>query len=89
MAYTGAFHREFVVTCPRPASEIVSELCKQGILAGVDLGRFYPEIDNQLLIAFTERRSYQQIDALVDALGKFAGQESQKADVAEPQSFAH
>jgi len=89
LAYTGAFHREFVVTCPRPASEIVSELCQQGILTGVDLGRFYPEMKNHLLIAFTERRSYQQIDALIDALGKFAGQESQKADVAEPQSCAH
>ncbi len=89
LTYTGAFHREFVVTCPCPAGEIVSELCKQGILAGVDLGRFYPEMGNQLLIAFTERRSYQQIDALVDALGKFAGQQTHKADVAEPHECAH
>ncbi len=102
LVYAGAFHREFVVSCPRPAAEIVTELSKRGILAGVDLGRFYSETKNQLLIAFTERRSYQQIDLLIEALRDVArialngsaanaskASGGADASLAEPQGCAH
>jgi glycine cleavage system P protein (glycine dehydrogenase) subunit 1 len=90
LVFPGEFHREFVVACPRSATEIVAELCEQGILAGVDLGRFYPEFENHLLIAFTERRSYQQIDSLIEALRETAQSAPDNADssLPEPQSCA-
>ncbi len=97
LTFASAYHREFVVSCPRPAAEIIAELCKQGILAGVDLGRFYSGMGNQLLIAFTERRTYKQIDSLIDALCK--GAQSEASDntskdtssdtLVEPQGCAH
>ena len=42
----------------------------QGIGAGHPLGRDYPEHENGLLIAITERRSRQDIDRLADVLGR-------------------
>jgi glycine dehydrogenase subunit 1 len=42
---------------------------EHGIAAGYPLGREYPEYENGLLVAITERRSKEQIDALAEALG--------------------
>ncbi len=91
LVFAGEYHREFVVSCPKPAKDIIVGLCDKGILAGVDLGRFYPELDRHLLIAFTERRTYQQIDALVDALDGIEREAPNETDssLAEPQSCAH
>lgn len=65
------FFHEFVVTCPKPAAEII-EACKGwNISAGVDLsspqaGRIGAE--NELLVAVTEKRTKDDLDALVAAL---------------------
>ena len=55
---------------------------REGIGAGYPLGRDYPEHENGLLIAITERRSKQDIDRLADALGR-AVAELRGAKVAE------
>ncbi|RKX26497.1 MAG: aminomethyl-transferring glycine dehydrogenase subunit GcvPA [Candidatus Zixiibacteriota bacterium] len=62
------FVREFAVKTPRPAKEIINELSKQGILAGVDAGQWYPDHENCLIIALTEKRTTSQIDRLVKGL---------------------
>ncbi|HJX33457.1 MAG TPA: hypothetical protein VJ257_04600, partial [Solirubrobacterales bacterium] len=50
--------------------ERVLERCaERGIAAGYPLGREYPEHEDGLLVAITERRSREQIDDLADALG--------------------
>lgn len=59
---------EFVVTCPEPVAELKARLEKQGILAGIALGRDYPGLENGLLICVTEQNSREQIDRLVAAL---------------------
>lgn len=67
------FFNEFAVKCgKKKPSEIISELCKEGMLPGVDLGRFYPELEGQLLIAVTEKRTRMQMDDLVQRLGGVA-----------------
>lgn len=67
------FFKEFAVKCKaKKPSEIISELSKKGILPGVDLGRFYPELEGNLLIAVTEKRTKEQIDNLVRELGGIA-----------------
>ena len=50
------------------AAPLLAALAAKGILAGVDLGRFFPERDHELLIAVTERHSRADLDRLVDAL---------------------
>ena len=41
-----------------------------GFLAGVPLGQWYPELDDCFLVAVTEKRTKQEIDALARALAK-------------------
>ena len=63
------FFKEFVVRDPRgdiAACLQTAEAC--GVLAGVPLGRWYPHLEDCLLIAVTEKRSGPEIDRLVDAL---------------------
>jgi glycine dehydrogenase subunit 1 len=49
----------------------VLDLCaERGIAAGYPLGREYPEYENGLLVAITERRSREEIDRLADVLGE-------------------
>lgn len=73
LAFDRPFFKEFVVRTPAAPGEIVTRLADDGLLAGVDLGRFPSlEIEDGLLIAVTERRTRAQIDRLVEALGKFS-----------------
>lgn len=73
LAFDRPFFKEFVVRTPAPPGEIVTRLADDGLLAGIDLGRF-PSlgIEDGLLIAVTERRTRAQIDRLVEALGRFS-----------------
>ena len=51
------------------AAPLLAALAAKGILAGVDLGRFYEERGNDFLVAVTERHDRAALDRLVDALG--------------------
>ncbi len=53
---------EFVLELPRDPREVQSELLNQGILCGLPLGFYYPELGNCLLVAVTEIRTKAQID---------------------------
>ncbi|HEU4395162.1 MAG TPA: aminomethyl-transferring glycine dehydrogenase subunit GcvPA, partial [Planctomycetota bacterium] len=62
LAHGGAFFREFVLECPVDAAAVVNAGRADGILPGVDLGRFRPEWKRRLLVAVTEQRSAEEID---------------------------
>jgi len=64
------FFHEFVLECPKPASEINAHLLEHGILGGYDLGQDYPSLANHLLIAVTEMNSKEEIDTLVEVLSE-------------------
>ncbi|PKK84723.1 MAG: aminomethyl-transferring glycine dehydrogenase [candidate division Zixibacteria bacterium HGW-Zixibacteria-1] len=71
--FKGDFVREFVVRTPVPAKELIEKVIdKKAILPGVNLGRFYPDMDYALLIALTEKRTDREIEALGAALGEFS-----------------
>ena len=53
----------------RPGRPGARPLRGRGIGAGYPLGRDYPEHENGLLVALTERRSKQDIDRLAEVLG--------------------
>ena len=67
-AFPGPSFKEFTVKCPIPAAEIVKQLLNHGILAGIDLGQFYPDMKDYLLIAVTEKRTKKEIDCLAEQL---------------------
>ena len=47
---------------------VLTRLAAQGILGGIDLGRWEKGWENDLLVAVTERHSKADIDRLVTAL---------------------
>lgn len=62
------FFKEFVVRCPKPVAEINRRLLEKKILGGVDLGGYYPDLADHMLICVTEKRSVDDINALVEGL---------------------
>jgi glycine dehydrogenase subunit 1 len=68
-AFAAPFFKEFVVraTDGRVQPRLDSAL-RQGLLAGVPLGRWYPELADSFLVAVTEKRSKAQIDRLAEAV---------------------
>ncbi len=68
-AFPGPFFREFAVRSPGDPELIIKDLAGRGILAGYPLGRDYPELNDCLLIAVTEKRTRREIDSLVIGLG--------------------
>jgi glycine dehydrogenase subunit 1 len=62
------FFKEFVINCGKPVAEVNRRLLENGILGGLDLGRFYPELEGHALFCTTERRTKAEIDRLVELL---------------------
>ncbi len=68
VAFPGPSFHEFVLRCPLPPEEINHRLLDRGILGGLPLGRFYPELADGWLVCVTESRTRQDIDRLASAL---------------------
>jgi glycine dehydrogenase subunit 1 len=62
--------REFAVRLDAPVDEVLNACAADGILAGYSLAREYPEHDDAMLVAVTERTSRADIDRLADTLGR-------------------
>jgi glycine dehydrogenase subunit 1 len=60
--------REFAVRLDAPVDRVLERCAERGIAAGYPLGREYPEYEDCLLVAITERRTKAQIDDLGEAL---------------------
>ncbi|SDI32155.1 aminomethyl-transferring glycine dehydrogenase subunit GcvPA [Natribacillus halophilus] len=73
LVYDGAYFNEFVIDVGQAAERVNEALFSEGIIGGLDLGRFAGENDRHMLVCVTERRSKEEIDRLVDALQKHAG----------------
>ncbi|MFX3624881.1 MAG: aminomethyl-transferring glycine dehydrogenase subunit GcvPA [Ectobacillus sp.] len=67
--FAGPFFNEFVIDCKRPVKEVNQALLQKNIIGGYDLGRDYPELENHMLLAVTELRTKEEIDALVKEMG--------------------
>jgi glycine dehydrogenase subunit 1 len=63
---------EVVVRVPDSASATLDALRERGIIGGLDLGRFYPELSDCILMAATELTTTAQIEALAAALTEIA-----------------
>ncbi len=62
--------REFAVTLDAPVAAVIERCAAQGVNPGHPLGHHYPEYENGLLVAITERRSRADIDRLTEVLGE-------------------
>ena len=70
--------REFAVTLDAPIAEVLDRCAAEGIAAGYPLGRDYPEHENALLVAITERRTKADIDRLEKSLEAAIGETKQR-----------
>lgn len=70
LAYDQPFFHEFVIETKVNPTQINQELLKDKIIGGLDLSRFYPELDHHLLFCVTETKSKADIDQLVARLGE-------------------
>lgn len=64
---SGPFFKEFVVRCEKDPRAVLAEVGKLGYHGGVWLGRWFPELADQILIAATEKRTKAEIDGLANA----------------------
>jgi glycine dehydrogenase subunit 1 len=74
--HSAPFVKEFVLECPIRADEIACDLWPEGIQPGVPLSRWFPDMENHLLVAVTEKKTKAEIDALAEALEKVAGRQA-------------
>jgi glycine dehydrogenase subunit 1 len=70
LRFPGAFFKEFTLKLPKPPERVVARLAKDRILAGVPLKAFDRKLADCLLVAVTEKRTREEIDALAAALAK-------------------
>ena len=68
LPFDGPVYNELTVRTSRPAPQILAALEKEGILGGVALEIFFPDMTNDWLMAVTELTTAQQIDELAAAL---------------------
>ncbi|MGN7387817.1 aminomethyl-transferring glycine dehydrogenase subunit GcvPA [Sporosarcina sp. SAFN-015] len=66
--FGGVHFNEIVVELKKPVKEVNAKLLDKGIIGGYDLGLTYPELSNHVLIAVTEQRTKEEIDALVQEM---------------------
>ena len=64
------FFHEFVVRCQKPVEEVLDHLREYDILGGYPLWEAYPELNDCLMLAVTEKITREDIDYLHDALSE-------------------
>ncbi|RFU66770.1 aminomethyl-transferring glycine dehydrogenase subunit GcvPA [Peribacillus saganii] len=69
IVFDGPSFNEFVIKLNKPHREVNEKLLQKNIIGGYDLGRSYPELADHMLIAVTELRTKEEIDALATELG--------------------
>ena len=62
---------EFTIRLPKDAGDLVGMMIERGIAPGLPLGRFYPGMENHLLVAVTEKRTKYEIGTFAEALESF------------------
>ncbi|MED4282616.1 aminomethyl-transferring glycine dehydrogenase subunit GcvPA [Priestia megaterium] len=69
VAFEGPFFNELVVKLPVSVTEANHHLLASKIIGGYDLSRDNQALENHMLLAFTELRTKEEIDQLVNELG--------------------
>lgn len=69
LLHDAPFGNEFAVKLPVSAYSVVEKLLEHGYVAGFPLGGYYKGMDNVLLIACTEKHSFEQIGIMAELVG--------------------
>lgn len=72
-AFSAPSYNEFTILLPQNANKVAEKMAEKGILAGIPLSKYFPELDNALTVAVTELNSYEEIDRYVKTLAEIIG----------------
>ncbi len=64
----GPCFNEFVVKSEAPVAEVMAKLAHKGILGGLPLGEYYPEMKDCFLVCVTEKRTKGEMDRYIEGL---------------------
>ena len=70
VAFTGPRFKEIVLRTPAAGPDLVGALAGAGFLVGPALGRWRPDLSDCILVAATERRTGDDIEAVAEAIEK-------------------
>ena len=73
LRFSAPSFNEFVLTLNRDASSVLRALLKEGIVGGLSLKRFYPEMEREILVCVTEKHTREDIDRLAEILNESSG----------------
>jgi glycine dehydrogenase subunit 1 len=71
--FSEPFFYEVAITFDVPAAEVLRALEAQGILGGLDLTPYYPELGNALLVCATETKTEADLQKYADNLARIIG----------------
>ncbi len=66
--FTGPFFKEFVLKSSIPVEALNKKLLEKKIIGGYELEKAYPQLPGGWLLAVTEKRTREEIDALAQAV---------------------
>lgn len=66
--FAAPFYNEFVIECPIPPKRLNEKLLEHSIIGGFELGRYYPELKDAMMLCVTENNTKKDIDRLVKVL---------------------
>jgi glycine dehydrogenase subunit 1 len=72
-AFAGPTFNEFTLRVPIPPDDLNARLRERGILGGLSLRAWYPDLEDGWLVCVTEARSRAQIDHLAEAVAEVIG----------------
>jgi glycine dehydrogenase subunit 1 len=70
LRFSAPTFNEFVLRLKGDPDQALKKLSDQGMIGGLPLKRFYPEMKNEILICVTEKQSREDIDRLAENLEK-------------------
>jgi glycine dehydrogenase subunit 1 len=70
LAFTGPYFHEAVLQLDRPVAPLLRSLAARGILGGLDLSGYFPELGPALLVCATETKTANDIERYRASLGE-------------------
>jgi len=68
LVFKGPFFNEFALRVPGNAEDLLSHLLKQRIFGGINLGKYFPERGDSLLLTVTELNSKEDMDRFTEEI---------------------
>ncbi len=68
LRFQSPFFKEFVVRTTKDVDQTLASARSKGVMAGVPLKPWYPQMGDSFLVAVTEKRTREEIDRLVEVL---------------------